>query len=227
MTSFAKPLRRLNYESDNLILTGKASPELFGKSHRLVKSASNAYEAMKKEASKEGINLYSVSSYRNFEKQTMLWNRKFTKYKEGGLDDLASLNKILEYSALPGASRHHWGTDIDLSDLNVMQPADVLNPKHFKKGGVYEKLGDWLAKNAENFGFYEAYTEDPNRPGFHYEPWHYSYAEVSKPFLEQFLHIDFNTQIKDAKVMGHELMDEAFWEKYKTEFVLGINSKLK
>lgn len=225
MVSFARQ-KQNDGNGIDLVLTGKKQPELFGKSHRLVKQASIAYEAMKKEAAISGINLYSVSSYRNFEKQTSLWNRKFNRYKESGLDDLACLNKILEYSALPGASRHHWGTDIDLSDLNVTQPADVLNPKHFKMGGVYEKLGEWLAKNANSFGFYEAYTENPDRPGFHYEPWHYSFAEVSKPFLKKFLEIDFHTKIKDANVLGNDLMDSSFWEKYKSNYVLGINEVL-
>ena len=223
--SFSKGHKKLN-DDLTLMLIGKKTPILFGTSHRLVQKASQAFETMQNQAYKAGIKLYSVSSYRSFAKQTQIWNAKFLHFKEKGLDNETIINKILEYSALPGTSRHHWGTDIDLSDLNVYQPSDVLNPVHYERGGVYEKLGVWLKENANKFGFYEVYTNDKSRKGFLYEPWHYSYAELSKVYLHHFLKIDFHNTIKDPTVMGYEIMDENFWESYKTNYILGINPVL-
>ena len=47
------------------------------------------------------------------------------------MDDDAAIDKIIEYSTLPGTSRHHWGTDIDIIDAEPPEEGDVLLPKNF------------------------------------------------------------------------------------------------
>lgn len=207
-------------------LTGHVSPDLFGKNHRLRKKSADAYLKMQKAAEKKGIKLFSVSSYRGFAAQQRIWNNKYEKYIANSLSPEKAIAKIIEYSAYPGASRHHWGTDLDISDLAFLQPADPLNPKHFKKGGVYEKLYAWMGDNASKFGFYEVYTEANDRTGFNFEPWHYSFAELSKPMLQDFIALDFEQHLASKLIKGHEFIDQAFWNKYKKEFVLGINPLL-
>jgi zinc D-Ala-D-Ala carboxypeptidase len=54
----------------------------------------------------------------------------------------------MQYSSMPGTSRHHWGTDVDLYALD-----DI----YFTYGDgkiVY----DWLLANAANYGFCQPYT---------------------------------------------------------------------
>jgi hypothetical protein len=80
------------------------------------------------------------------------------------------LNTILQFSALPGASRHHWGTEVDFNSVNV---ADWRPPS-----GTLVNLGQWLQKNAPKLGFIQAYTAGRSG-GYNEEPWHYSYAPLS------------------------------------------------
>lgn len=215
-------------ESDTniLILTGRKSPKLFGVNHRLQKNAAEAFEKMQAAALKDGVKLFSVSSHRNFNAQLRIWNSKYDKFKKQGFKGKEVIEKIIEYSAFPGASRHHWGTDLDISDLNVQQPGDPLNPKHFLEGGIYHKMYAWMQKNANDFGFYEAYTNDKKRKGFKFEPWHYSYKALSKPLLFEFKNVNFTKNIKSELIKGDKYIDKAFWDRYMEEYVLGINKEL-
>lgn len=208
------------------VLTGRKSPKLYGTNHKLQKEASDAFESMQAAALKDGIKLFSVSSHRNFNAQLRIWNSKYDKFKKQGFKGKEIINKIIEYSAFPGASRHHWGTDLDISDLNVQQPADPLNPKHFLEGGIYSKMYAWMQKNAADFGFYEAYTNDKQRKGFKFEPWHYSYKKISLPMLQEYEAVDFEKNIKSELIKGNKYIDKAFWDKYMQQYVLGINKEL-
>lgn len=208
------------------ILTGRKAPVLNGVNHRLQPEAAKAFEKMQAAALKDGVKLFSVSSYRGFSAQLNIWNNKYEKYKKQGLKGKKIIEKIIEYSAFPGASRHHWGTDLDISDLNVTQPSDPLNPKHFLKDGIYHKMYAWMQKNSESFGFYEVYTNNDDRKGFHFEPWHYSYKNISKDYLDTFRKVDFVKDIKNERIKGVADMDKEFWDTYMREYVLGINPEL-
>jgi LAS superfamily LD-carboxypeptidase LdcB len=82
----------------------------------LLPEAGKAFEEMQKEARKAGIELEIVSAYRSYERQQRIWNRKYTSNAKQGLSPEKNIQKIIEYSTLPGTSRHHWGTDVDLID---------------------------------------------------------------------------------------------------------------
>ncbi|MBW8048912.1 MAG: M15 family metallopeptidase [Cytophagales bacterium] len=212
---------------DPLELLGKIRPELYGDNYNLRAKASEAFTSMRSTALKDDIKIYSVSSYRSFEHQKGIWNRKYQKYIGRGMSPEKAINKIIEYSTIPGTSRHHWGTDLDIIDKSKPVPSDPLSAEHFKPGGLYEMLGEWLKKNAGKYGFYEVYTNDSTRKGFKYEPWHYSFKELSKPILEAFLEIDLKKYLIDEKIMGSEYFTDAFLGKYSDENILGINEELK
>ncbi|NIM47861.1 MAG: D-alanyl-D-alanine carboxypeptidase family protein, partial [Gemmatimonadales bacterium] len=85
----------------------------------------------------------------------------------------------LRWSALPGASRHHWGTDLDVYDL-AARPEGYeveLIPEEVDAGGMFGPLHEWLdgriAADAA-FGFFRPYERD--RQGVAPERWHLSYA---------------------------------------------------
>lgn len=138
-----------------------------------------AFQKMWKAAKAEGIELTIISSTRNFDYQKNIWEKKWAKYAAQFPQPQARALKILEYSAMPGASRHHWGTDIDLNDLNNTA---------FNRGGAHEKVYIWLQKHAAEYGFFQPYSaKGPQRPnGYNEEKWHWSYRPLSEPLLRQF-----------------------------------------
>jgi len=209
------------------LLMGKGKPELYGKDHQLLKEAHQTFEQMKATAHKAGIKIHSVSSYRSFERQKQIWERKYQQFTLEGLTPESAIKKIIEYSTIPGTSRHHWGTDLDLIDLAVRQPAHVLETEHFEENGVYCDLKIWLNENAAAFHFYEVYTNNPQRKGFQYEPWHFSYAPLSKSMLRDFMEIDVFSILESENLMGSNRFSASFKEMYITENILDINPALK
>jgi LAS superfamily LD-carboxypeptidase LdcB len=190
------------------------------------KEAKVAFMEMKKEAKKEGINIEVVSAYRSFQRQKEIFERKYKKYTSQGLNSSEAINKIIEYSTIPGTSRHHWGTDIDIIDANTARPENVLKEENFYGNGSYCKLKEWLNEHSESFGFYEVYTNNSKRKGFKYEPWHFSYAPVSKPMLQQYKKLDLKTILEEENILGNEYFSEEFIQKYRNQNILDINPKL-
>ncbi len=208
-------------------LMGKADIELFGEGINLRKEAHDAFLDMKKAAYSAGFDIKMVSSYRSFDRQQAIFERKFIKYTEtDGMKPIDAIDKIIEYSTIPGTSRHHWGTDIDIIDGYPKVSGDVLVPEKFEKGGPFEAFKNWLDANAQKFGFYLVYTDDYFRKGFKYEPWHYSYAPLSKPMLEQFRGVNIFRQLIHEEFEGSEHFTTGFLKTYIQNNILGINEDL-
>ena len=144
-----------------------------------------------------------------------------------GLSPKQNLLKIIEYSTLPGTSRHHWGTDIDIIDGNKIVSGDVLLEENFHGDGPYVKLRKWMDINAKRFGFYRPYNNNPKRKGFEYEPWHYSYAPIAIPMLKAYVKLKFKDQIVQKDLEGYQYLNQNFLAKYKREHILGISNNLK
>ena len=183
---------------DPLELTGRARShvvELDVPSCTLHRDAVEPFLAMRGAALAAGIDLVAVSSFRDFERQLAIWNAKFrgqrTLLDRAGhpLDALAlpaaeRVDAILWWSALPGASRHHWGSDLDVIDRAAL-PAGVtaqLVPAEFAPQGPFARLDAWLAANMARFGFFRPYATD--RGGVSPEPWHLSFAPVASRAAE-------------------------------------------
>jgi LAS superfamily LD-carboxypeptidase LdcB len=155
--------------------------------------AARAFLGLRAEAQRSGIDLCPASSFRDFDRQLRIWNDKYHGRRplmdsvghvldRADLDDEQTVQAILLWSALPGASRHHWGTEVDLFDRAALPvgPPD-LAPAEFAPGGIFEKLGAWLPQHCADFGFFLPY--DLDRGGVQPEPWHLSYAPVSNEAL--------------------------------------------
>ncbi|MDV5171188.1 M15 family metallopeptidase [Photobacterium rosenbergii] len=155
-----------------------------------------AFEALKEAANKAGFDLQIASAFRPFERQLLIWNNKYSGKRPlldsnsqpidpSSLTELEKIHAIMRWSALPGASRHHWGTDIDVYAANCL-PEGVqlqLEPWEYQTGGHQAEFSQWLSSNMARFGFYLPYAED--RHGVACEPWHISYFPVSKYLLLQ------------------------------------------
>jgi LAS superfamily LD-carboxypeptidase LdcB len=153
--------------------------------------------AMRSAAAGAGIDLVPFSSFRDFGRQLAIWNGKASGERElraadGSLLDVRSLDEdacvaaILHWSALPGASRHHWGTDFDVMDAAAVPPGYRLQvvPEEYAPEGVFGRLSAWLDANAAQFGFYRPYRTW--RGGVQPEPWHLSHAAVAQAALDQY-----------------------------------------
>lgn len=144
-----------------------------------------------------GLNLRVASGFRSFERQLAIWNAKARGARPvlddrgapldlGLLDDRARMHAILRWSALPGASRHHWGTDIDVWDADAV-PADYhlqLVAAEYAPGGPFFALHTWLAtETSGTAGFFRPYAADHG--GVAPEPWHLSFAPLAREFAAQ------------------------------------------
>lgn len=210
-------------------LIGKGNPDIVGKTYtsKMHRETSEAFLKMKAAAAQDKIAIEVVSAYRSFERQKQIFEGKYQRFSEEGLKPMQVLDKIIEYSTIPGTSRHHWGTDIDIIDANASpRPKNVLQPNHFHGDGPFCKMKEWLNENANSFGFFEVYTDNANRKGFKYEPWHFSYAPVSIPMLKAYRELDVQKVLQEEKIMGSEYFSEAFINKYRNENILDINPKL-
>jgi LAS superfamily LD-carboxypeptidase LdcB len=175
----------------------------------------DALRALRAAAHTAGIELTVVSAFRDFQRQAAIWNGKFRgerplfdRYGEPlsreGLDEPALIEAILQWSALPGASRHHWGTDFDVIDSNALPPAGRLPllAAHFGPRGVFAKLDAWLGANMRRFGFFRPYSSD--RGGVLPEPWHLSYGPLAVPALESFTLEALRETIESSELCGRE-----------------------
>lgn len=145
-----------------------------------------AYINMHNAAKEDGIEIKISSGARNFDSQKYLWDEKWKTLKNTG--GQAKFRKILEYMAVPGASRHHWGTDIDINGANPEYFDTVKGKKEYK----------WLRENASRFGFCQTYDiKNSSRPlGYNEEKWHWSYLPLARFFTKEYAKI---VTIKDIE----------------------------
>ena len=210
------------------IVRGIKKPDLVGDSILLERNTYYAFKKMEDAAKKDGFNLKIVSAYRGYERQKHIWNTKYNKFTNAhSLEPLKAIKEIIRYSTIPGTSRHHWGTDIDIIDENYSDQENVLMTSKFEKGGVFYNVKKWLDLNSEKFGFYITYNNNPNRKGFDYEPWHYSYAPVSIKILDILMNSEIKKIIEKESINGAEYFNDEFISKYINENILDINPALK
>ena len=155
--------------------------------------AGEALLALRGDAQEQGFDLAIASSFRSYERQQLIWNGKASGarpvHDDAGkplaIEQLSSvelLHAILRFSALPGSSRHHWGTDVDVYDAAAMSEnySVQLSPQEVAPGGVFDPLHSWLDRQIEagkSHGFYRPYASDTG--GVSVERWHLSYAPLS------------------------------------------------
>lgn len=155
-----------------------------------------AWQAMVTAAKSDGIAITPVSSFRDYAHQQRIFNEKAIgaravfdddeqRLTRVDFSDLDWLHKILRFTALPGLSRHHWGTEIDVFNAQAIRQGykPQLVASEFCNDGPCAPLNDWLNANAKTFGFYRPYQRDLG--GVAAEPWHLSYQPLSSVFLTQ------------------------------------------
>lgn len=145
-----------------------------------------AFARMWQAAQADGVELTIRSATRNFAYQKRIWEAKWTGQRlvEGQnlslaiLDPVARAQKILRYSSMPGTSRHHWGTDLDLN---------AFENRYFSSGRGLKEY-QWLQAHASAYGFCQVYSEKGEaRPhGYEEEKWHWSYLPLADRYLKSY-----------------------------------------
>ena len=220
-----------------LELTGRARTHVVALDHprcTLHVAAVTSFLAMRDAATAAGIDLVAVSSFRDFERQVVLWNRKWRGEQPmldrsgrpidtATLDDARKVDAILCWSAVPGGSRHHWGTDVDVIDAATMPPGYQVQlvPAEYATGGVFGRLAKWLDANMSRFGFHRPYASAGSGAGI--EPWHLSYWPVSSAALEALTLPVLKGAIASSDMLGKAQVLERLPEIY-TRFVLAVDA---
>ena len=195
--------------------------------------AVTSFLAMRDAAAAAGIDLAAASGFRDFDRQLAIWNGKWRGERPlldragcpvdaASLDEADRIDAILCWSALPGGSRHHWGTDVDVIDAAAL-PADYrvqLVPEEYAPGGVFERLTPWLDDNMARFGFYRPYATGHGGAGA--EPWHLSYWPVASEALEALTLPVLRRAVAGSDILGRDSVLERLPEIY-TRFVLGVD----
>jgi len=214
---------------DPLQLTGRSRSHVFQSDEprfAIHVDVVEPFARMREAAARESLDIAVFSGFRDFESQADIWNRKFCGERTlfdaaGGALDYHALSEaermqcILNWSALPGASRHHWGTDIDVYDRAALPEGYrvKLLPEETQPSGVFHRLHQWLDQNMARFGFFRPYRE--YRGGMFPEAWHLSYAPIAMPALEA-LSMDVVAQaLRDGDIQGKDLVLERLPEIYR------------
>ena len=184
----------------------------------LRKEAYADFKKMWTAAAVDDVQLQIRSAARNFDYQKGIWERKWngeTILSDGTdgseIDDPKERAlKILLYSSMPGTSRHHWGTDIDLNSFSN---------KWFESGEGLE-VYHWLQNNAHLYGFCQVYTEKGSeRPyGYEEEKWHWTYMPISKP-----LTLYAQSSLQNDMIKGFNGAEVANEIDVVSKYVLGIH----
>lgn len=223
-------------ELDELELTGRSRShvvDIESPACTLHREAAAPFLALREAAAAVGIDLVPVSGFRDFARQLAIWNAKFRGERAlldatGCVVDRSCLgpaeliDTILIWSALPGASRHHWGSDLDVIDRAAVPPgyAPRLVPEEFAPGAPFARLDAWLRENAGRFGFYRPYTSF--RGGVRPEPWHLSFVPVAAPALEALTVARLAAALEAGEVEGRELLLERLPELH-ARYVRGVD----
>lgn len=160
---------------------------------RLAVPAAEALALLQRDAREAGFELAVASAFRSFDRQLQIFNAKASGERPvhdaagrtldiGSLSESQRLHAILRFSALPGTSRHHWGTDLDVYDARALPEGYrlQLSPAEVAPGGMFDGLHRWLDQRMADdasHGFYRPYAADHG--GVAPERWHLSYAPLA------------------------------------------------
>jgi len=184
-----------------------------------------AYEAfvkMHEAAANDGIHLIILSATRTFNDQQRIWNNKWhgrvmldDNIRASDIEDpFERALELLRFTAMPGTSRHHWGTDIDLNSIENV---------YFTRGKG-RRVYQWLRENAGRFGFCQPYTPwgQGRWAGYEEEKWHWSYIPLAQWYLKA-----FEEKINYSHITGFDGWETASEIRIIRNFVLNVNSECK
>ncbi len=207
------------------LLTGKSTthlvslPNALSPNHFLQQEVVTAFLSLQQKAKQAGFNLQPASSFRDFERQKFIWNAKFSGnrkvHNDNGkaldlskMDDWQKCQAILRWSAVAGASRHHWGTEIDIFDPDLLPKNQSLQlePWEYQTGGYFEEFANFIQNHAACFGFYLPFSATDKNKKIGIEPWHISYQPISDKYQTLFSPEILQLAWQDEDLLGKETL---------------------
>lgn len=133
-----------------------------------------------------GPGVYPISRYRSFDEQAEIVRSVLGPQGINASSDVPAIRRALLLSlqtrAIPGFSRHHWGTEVDVLSAD----ADAWKP-----GGSAAPYVQPLIALAPAYGLYHPYRDgafpEPTRPHYAAEPWHLSLAAPAETLRQRWL----------------------------------------
>jgi len=220
-----------------LQLTGQVQTHLaeFAPNRLLHRQVIADFTALQQAANQQGFTLHVASAFRSFDRQLLIWNNKYAgitpildKHEQvidsNKITEQSKLDHLLHWSALPSASRHHWGTDIDVYDPTLLPKGKSLQlqKSEYLSGGYFSELTQWLSENIEQFGFYRPYQKDLG--GVAQEPWHISYFPLADECLKQLELPLIQDTILSSDILGKELITAQLARIYK-QYICNVSDK--
>jgi LAS superfamily LD-carboxypeptidase LdcB len=184
----------------------------------------NAFENFCDEARKHGIEPKIESGYRSFDRQLLIWNEKVLGERkvldENGnivniaeLSDLELMKTILLWSALPGTSRHEWGTDIDVIDSAAVPEsyeAELTPEESFSTFGSFHRWLDEQIDSGNTFGFRRVFLPGIGR--IRPEPWHLSYVPEARKIERNFTAENLAERLRAGDILLlPQILDNLDW----------------
>lgn len=185
---------------------------------------------LKSRALREGFDLGIASGFRSVDAQIAIWNAKASGQRAvlddnsqaialDQLDDRQKIQSIMRWSALPGTSRHHWGSEVDVYDCSALKRGELhLVPEEFLSGGPCSDFYCWLQEelNTGDAVFFWPYAKDLG--GVAPEPWHLSYAPLSCVLEQQ---LTESTLFDIVRSLDFLLKDSVLknWEEIYMQFI--------
>jgi hypothetical protein len=216
------------------MLTGRDDSHLVGhKSFKLEEKTLKSFLMLQEDLSSYDINLDIISAYRGFDRQLAIWNEKAEGKrdlysKDHQLLDYSSLSEeqileaILNWSAIPGASRHHWGSDIDVFDSNIKPKAqtDLNNIEYTTDFKELTKALDSKIQSNNSYSFFRPYSLD--KGGVSKELWHLSHKDSSDQFFSNYTLEVFIKNIEKSDMLLKNLILQNAKNIYKN-YILNIS----
>ena len=123
---------------------------------------------MMQAAKRDSINLVVCSPYRDYNRQTVLFDRKIDYYMEGGHSYMEAYKLASMTVTVPGASEHQIGLALDIVSTTY---------SGLEIGFGETVAGRWLKEHCDEYGFILRYPEGKEYiTGIQYEPWHFRYV---------------------------------------------------
>lgn len=139
---------------------------------------------MLEDAVGDGMQMYVLSAYRDYESQWEVFNTTMVDWINQGKSPLEAYEETKKSVAVPGTSEHASGLALDIVSTKYGELDD-------KQAETEE--AKWLAENCWKYGFILRYPpEKSSVTGIVFEPWHYRYVgkEAAKDIKEKDLTLE-------------------------------------
>ena len=183
------------------ILTGSPNQYLRKEAAQSLRTMLNAFHADHPQAE-----VWVESATRSYQYQKSIWSSKWRGDRLVAGNNLSVTTSdfkqralaILKHSAMPGTSRHHWGTEIDFNRLQ----------NDYYDAGDGRILYNWLQQNALRYRFCQPYTAGRSK-GHLEERWHWSYRPLSRQYLSQWNKLFWKSRTQQSTALNFEGAKEA------------------